>query len=139
MTDADAVRIANESFYSALESLDLARMSDVWLHEESVHCIHPGGDLLQGWNAVRASWEQILARTGWIRVTPTGVDVRLAGDLAVVVCSENITAKQEGDVRVAVALATNIFRRAADGWRMIHHHASPAPVNVTQPFSGTVQ
>jgi hypothetical protein len=40
---------------------------------------------------------------------------------------------------VAVAQATNLFLRTSQGWRMIHHHASPAPVHVTQPFSGTVQ
>ena len=40
---------------------------------------------------------------------------------------------------MAVAQATNLFRLTPDGWRMFHHHASPAPVHVTQPFSGAVQ
>ena len=139
MSDLDAVRAANESFYHALEGLDLEGMSGVWLHEEWVHCVHPGGEALRGWAAVRRSWEQIFGRAGWMRVTPTGVEIRVEGDLAIVVCSENITAQQESDVRVAVALATNLYRRTPEGWRMVHHHASPAPVNVTQPFSGTVQ
>jgi hypothetical protein len=42
-------------------------------------------------------------------------------------------------VGVAVAQATNLFIRTGEGWRMFHHHSSPAPVHVTQPFSGTVQ
>jgi uncharacterized protein (TIGR02246 family) len=135
----EAVRAANESFYGALEGLDRTRMEEVWLHEESVRCIHPGSDVLLGWTDIRESWTRIFESTGWIRVTPTNIEVQVAGDLAVVVCAENITAKEDGDVRVAVALATNIYRRTAQGWRMIHHHASPAPVRVTQPFSGTVQ
>jgi ketosteroid isomerase-like protein len=139
MTDTEAVRAANEEFYGALEGLDLGRMTDLWLHEEWVHCVHPGSDLVHGWTAVRTSWEQIFTRTGWLNVAPTNVDIRMAGEYAVVVCCENITSKHEGDVRVAVALATNIYQRTAAGWRMVHHHASPAPVNVTQPFSGTVQ
>jgi uncharacterized protein (TIGR02246 family) len=139
VTDEGAVRAANESFYAALETLDLARMSAVWLNDESVRCIHPGSDVILGWTAVRASWERIFSNSGWMRVTPTSVEIRRAGDVAVVFCAENITAKQDGDVRVAVALATNVYQKTAEGWRMIHHHASPAPVNVTQPFSGTVQ
>ena len=40
---------------------------------------------------------------------------------------------------VAVAQATNLFRLTPDGWRMFLHHASLAPVHVTQPFSGVLQ
>jgi uncharacterized protein (TIGR02246 family) len=139
VTEVDEVRAANDSFYAALEGLDAARMDEVWLHESTVRCIHPGADVIQGWESVRASWEACFSQTGWIRVTPTAVEVRLAGDLAFVVCAENITAQQDEDVHVAVALATNVYQRTPAGWRMIHHHASPAPMKVTQPFSGTVQ
>lgn len=139
MTDFDSVRAVNESFYAALEGHDLVGMSGVWLHEDWIHCVHPGGEALRGWPTVRSSWEQIFVRAGWMRVTPTSVEIRIDGDLAIVVCCENITAQQESEVRVAVALATNLYRRTPGGWRMVHHHASPAPVNVTQAFSGTIQ
>jgi len=139
MTELEAVREANESFYAALEGHDLARMSGLWLHEDWVHCVHPGGEALRGWETVHTSWRQIFERGGWMRVTPTGVEIRIEGDVAVVVCSENITAEYQSEVRVAVALATNLYRRTPAGWRMVHHHASPASVNVTQPFSGTIQ
>ena len=114
-------------------------MERLWLHEAWVRCIHPGWDVLVGWETVRQSWEQIFASTSWIRVTPTSVDVQVLGDVGIVACAENITATSDGDVGVAVAQATNLFLRTPEGWRMFHHHASPAPVHVTQPFSGTVQ
>jgi ketosteroid isomerase-like protein len=135
----DALREANERFYRALEGLDVAAMERLWVRDGWVRCVHPGWDILGGWEAIRQSWEQIFANTRWLRVTPTSVEAVVIGDLGLVVCSENITATTEGDVGVAVAQATNVFRMTADGWRMFHHHASPAPVRVTQPFSGTVQ
>ena len=142
MEDGHAIETlqeANARFYRALEELDLRTMERLWTHESWVRCVHPGWDILVGWEAVRQSWEQIFANTRWLRVTPTTIEAMVIGDVGLVVCSENITATTEGDVGVAVAQATNVFRKTADGWRMFHHHASPAPVRVTQPFSGSVQ
>jgi hypothetical protein len=139
MSDVEELRAANDRFYRALEELDMEDMEALWLHEPWVRCIHPGWDVLVGWRQVRESLEQIFASTGWMRVTPTACDVHLFGDIGMVACAENITASRDSDVGVAVAQATNLFRRTPEGWRMFHHHASPAPVRVTQPFSGTIQ
>jgi ketosteroid isomerase-like protein len=135
----DQLREANDHFYRALETLDLAAMERLWLHAPWVRCIHPGWDVLVGWEGVLESWRRIFEDTPWIRVTATQVQVEVFGDVALVGCAENITTGQDGDVVVAVAQATNLFMRTADGWRLIHHHASSAPVHVTQPFSGIVQ
>jgi ketosteroid isomerase-like protein len=137
--ERDMVRRVNERFYHALESLDLEAMSVVWLHDPIVACVHPGWDVLVGWEAVRGSFEQIFASTTWMRVTATAARVEVFGDVGIVCCAENITGKSGDDVNLAVAQATNLFRRTPGGWKMIHHHASPAPVQVTHPFSGIVQ
>lgn len=137
--DREVLREVNERFYRALESLDLEAMDRIWLHEGWVRCIHPGWDALVGWDTVRRSWEQIFTNTRWLRVTPTDVDVQTFGDVGIVACAENITAKSEEDVGVSVAQATNLYRRTPEGWRMICHHASPSPVQITHPFTGTVQ
>jgi ketosteroid isomerase-like protein len=137
--DRGALQEANELFYKALEGLDLEMMDRVWLHEGWVRCVHPGSDVIIGWPLVRKSWEQIFANTRWIRVTPTGVEMNAFGEVGLVACSENITATSGGEVGVAVAQATNLFRKGPGGWRMIHHHASPSPVSVTQPLRGPIQ
>ena len=139
MDDREAIRRVNDRFYQALESLDLPAMEKLWLHESWVHCVHAGWDAIEGWDAIRKSFEQIFANTSWLRVTPTAVRVVAFLDFGIVSCAENITLKTDEDVGLAVAHATNLFRKTSEGWKLIHHHASSAPVQVTHPFSGTIQ
>jgi ketosteroid isomerase-like protein len=139
MGDEKDLHQLNLLFYRCLETLDMACMEGLWLQEDWIRCIHPGWDVLVGWDAIRESWEQIFASTNWMRITPTATDIHVLGATAIVACSENITTAQDGDLGVAVAQATNVFLRTREGWKMIVHHASPAPVLITQPFSGKVQ
>ena len=139
MGDEKELQRLNLLFYRCLETQDLDGMETLWVREDWVRCIHPGRDVLVGWDAIRQSWEQIFAGTNWIRVAPTSVDIHVLGPIAIVACSENITTARDGDLGVAVAQATNLFLRTGEGWKMVVHHASPAPVVITQPFSGTVQ
>jgi ketosteroid isomerase-like protein len=119
-----AVEDANARFYRAFETLDIAEMDRVWAHGEHVKCVHPGWPLLTGWDAVRSSWETIFANTEEMRFTISHVRVEAGDDLAWVTCTENILSDVQGRVGVTAILATNLFERGPDGWRMIHHHAS---------------
>ena len=47
---------ANRGFYDAFEARDLDAMSDVWEHDDTVVCTHPGWRTLHGWGAVAGSW-----------------------------------------------------------------------------------
>jgi ketosteroid isomerase-like protein len=141
MDDEKELHRLNLLFYRCLETLDMACMESIWLREDWVRSVHPGWDVLVGWDAIRGSWERIFASTAWIRITPTDVKIHVLGDSAVVACTENITTA-DGDqlgVAVAAAQATSVFVRTPEGWRLVLHHASPAPMLVTHSFSGTVQ
>jgi ketosteroid isomerase-like protein len=122
-TAAD-VEEANARFYRAFETLDIEEMDRVWVHGEHACCVHPGWPLLRGWDAVRTSWQRIFANTGEMRFTLADVNVTVGGDLAWVTCTENILSEVNGRVAVTAILATNLFERVADGWRIVHHHAS---------------
>lgn len=120
-----AVRAANHAFYRAFERLSLRDMDAVWAHDGPVTCLHPGWPLCAGWDEVRASWATIFANTAAMafRVTDERIDVR--GALAWVVCVERVRSTTPSGERLAGAVvATNVFRREADGWRLVHHHAS---------------
>ncbi len=120
----EAVRAANERFYHAFESLSLSEMAPLWVHEERVACVHPGWPRLTGWEAVRDSWDAIFRNTREMRFTVTDLQVEVRGDLAWVVCTENILSEARGNLSVTAILATNVFERHGGDWLLVHHHAS---------------
>jgi ketosteroid isomerase-like protein len=128
-----AVERANARFYRAFEALDLAEMDAVWAHDDHVRCVHPGWQLLTGWEDVRAAWETIFKNTEEIRFTLSDVLISIHDDIAWVTCTENILSGREGRIAVTSVLATNLFERHGSEWRLIHHHASHILTPTTPP------
>jgi len=124
VSDADDVVETNARFYRAFEALDIGEMDRVWAHGPHVKCVHPGWPLLVGWDAVRESWDAIFTNTAEMRFTLSNVSAGVGGELAWVTCTENILSEVSGRVSVTAILATNLFERDGDRWRMVHHHAS---------------
>jgi ketosteroid isomerase-like protein len=137
----EAVEQANKGFYHALENADLEVMSSVWLHDDWVKCVHPGWDLITGWEKIRESWAQIFSGNVGMRVAATDVDIKVEGDFALVSCYELLAVFVDRNKAPVSArtTATNLFQRASGEWRMVHHHASQvlnAPlVNDSEGFS----
>ena len=132
MTDAKeraAVERVNAAFYEAFENADLDTMRDLWLdHEESL-CVHPGALPVRGTAAISRSWALIMANTPYIQFFLTDVEVSVRGEVASVTCTENVLTADDragpdgfGGAR---AVATNVFVRTPEGWRLWIHHASP--------------
>ncbi|HSD09852.1 MAG TPA: nuclear transport factor 2 family protein [Candidatus Binatia bacterium] len=119
------MRRANLAFYRAFESLDVKKMQDVWLQSARVQCTHPGWRRLVGYAAVMDSWERIFESTFEMSLDLTGVEISVVGNLAWVVCTENITSRTYDGVSRAQVEATNLFERHGGEWRMVHHHGSP--------------
>ena len=93
----EEVTKANQRFYEAFESLDIAKMDEVWAHLEYVTCVHPGWTLRSDWPAVRDSWVLIFNNTFSMKFELTEVMVQVAGDMAWVICVENITSQQSDE------------------------------------------
>jgi ketosteroid isomerase-like protein len=134
--EAAAVEQANQAFYNSMENSDLDAMEELVLTgplAESVSVVHPGWPVLRGRREVMRSYAVIMANTEYIQFFLTDVEVAVDGDTALVTCTENILAggpaepdaDGPGPLVGGLVVATNLFRRTPDGWRLWVHHGSP--------------
>ncbi len=155
-TDVEQVALANTAFYEALERGDFDKVSELWLDSEAdevtgddddrtdesvdgtadgdaISCVHPGWPVLTGRGEVLRSYALIMANTEYIQFFLTDVKVGVAGDTALVTCTENILSGgpppegggELGPLVGQLVVATNVFRRTPEGWKLWSHHASP--------------
>jgi ketosteroid isomerase-like protein len=123
---------AEAAFYQAFEAADVPAMLRVWDDAGTVTCIHPMGARIEGRESVGESWRQILGPGPRLKVRITRVRATLAEGIAVHVVDEVVTIVEDG--REAIIQSTNVYRRTArGGWRMVLHHASPAPTPRREP------
>ena len=120
----EEVTRANEEFYQGFESLEIARMDGIWAHQEYVTCIHPGWSIRVGWSAVRDSWVVIFNNTFSMKFDLTELQVQVAGDVAWVICTENITSRLGETMQNSRVVATNFYEKIENSWKIIHHHGS---------------
>ena len=126
---------AENAFYEALERCDLEAMMAVWAEDEDIVCVHPGGVRLAGQDQVRESWARLFAGGPQARLQ-VSAQVTIGGMmLAVHSVHEAFTlpGAKPGDPAPAPIVATNVYLRTAAGWKMIVHHASPAPAQGEPP------
>jgi len=126
MSAADEVERANALLYSAFETGDVDLMQSVWdeADGDALVCVHPGWPMLRGRAAVLRSWSAVMANTDYIQFFLTDVEVSVQGDTAVVTCTENVLTSADVGENASV-VATNVFVRRPDGWRLQVHHGSP--------------
>ncbi|PYP88053.1 MAG: DUF4440 domain-containing protein [Blastocatellia bacterium AA13] len=135
----EQIEEANARFYRALESGSIQLMDELWLHDESARCVHPGWDMISGWERVKKSWERIFESGQKIKVAPTDLQIFRAGEVACVTCKESITIFDEDSFDSALAVATNLFVRNGSDWLIMLHHSSPVPILVPDTATDTIQ
>lgn len=128
---------ANDRFYLALTQADLNLMTDVWSHSEDAQCVHPGWDRLQGWEAIRESWQAIFNNQGPSPIAASDAKINWCEEMAWVNCIENISTP-DSDLQIIRTVCTNIFRHEQGEWKMIIHHASLASQVIATPSQSPV-
>jgi ketosteroid isomerase-like protein len=130
--DADDVEAA---FYDALQNGDIEKLMACWADEDEICCIHPGGPRVVGANAIRATFEAMFAN-GSIRAWPEKVRKTVSIASSVHNLLERVEVLTPSGPTQAWVIATNVYHRTAQGWRMVAHHASPGTTSEIQEVSG---
>jgi len=123
---------AEAAFYAAFEARSLDAMMAVWGSDDSIACIHPLAAPLNGHAAVAEGWRSMFEAAGQFRVQIETVHEMREAAQVIRIVREYLIIGQETEPRPPI-LATNVYRKEADGWRMVLHHASPLQVGSTPP------
>ena len=126
------------AFYDALQHGEVDRLMDCWADEDDIVCVHPGGPRLVGPVAIRAAFDAMFAN-GTIQASPQ--HLRRVESVASAVHSlvERIEVMTPEGPRHAYVVATNVFHKTAQGWRMVVHHASPGTEQAAEASTEAAQ
>ena len=123
-------------FYEALRRGDIDRLMALWSDEEEISCVHPGGPRLIGAAAIRAAFDAMFA-VGVIDARPERVRRLDTHSTAVHSVLERVRVMWPDGERFAWVVATNVYLKAAQGWRLVAHHASPGTASEVQDSTET--
>ncbi|MGZ8260845.1 MAG: YybH family protein [Caldimonas sp.] len=128
LASADDIELA---LYEAMRRGDVERLMALWSDDDEICCIHPGGERLLGPAAIRASFEAMFGN-GTIDAEPHRVRRLQSHSSAVHSVLERIRVATKDGVQFAWVLATNVYLKSAQGWRLVAHHASPGSATEVQ-------
>jgi ketosteroid isomerase-like protein len=120
MTSADETEA---SFYDAMRHGDVDRVMACWAEDEEIACVSPGGPRTVGTVAVRAAFAATLV-AGPVHITIEHVRRMETAVCAVHHVTEKVQAMTSEGLQTAFVIATNVYLRTPQGWRMVAHHAS---------------
>jgi ketosteroid isomerase-like protein len=115
---------AEDAYYDALEDGDLDALLSVWAETDEVCCLLPMHPLAQGRSAVRDAFARLLARGQGIALSVKHLGWIDAGEMVIHLVEESPQQRAPGTPPVAV-YGTNVYRRGADGWRLVVHQNAP--------------
>ena len=127
-----------QQFYEALQRGDIERLMAVWADDEDISCVHPGGPRVVGAGAIRAAFESMFAN-GVIDARPEKVRRLQTHACAVHSVLEHIHVMTTDGPQTGWVVATNVYVKAAQGWRLVAHHASPGTQDEVQEINQAPQ
>ena len=119
------------AFYDALQAGDIDQLMACWADEDDIVCVHPGGPRLVGAAAIRAAFEGMFAN-GAVHAYPERVRKVESLGAAIHNVLERVGLVTAEGTQRAWVVATNVYFKTAQGWRLVAHHASPGRSEVAE-------
>jgi ketosteroid isomerase-like protein len=113
-----------QQFYEALQRGDIERLMAIWSDDEDISCVHPGGPRVVGAAAIRSAFESIFAN-GAVNARPEKVRRVQTHACSVHSVLEHILVMTPEGPQSGWVIATNVYVKGTQGWRLVAHHASP--------------
>lgn len=117
-----------QGFYDALHNADIEQLMACWAEEDDIVCVHPGGPRMIGPGAIRATFESMFAN-GSVQAHPERIHKITSLACAVHHLVERVEVITSQGAKQAFVIATNVYQKMPQGWRMVAHHASPGTPN----------
>ena len=111
------------AFYEALQCGDIEKLMACWADEDDIVCVHPGGARLIGAVAIRAAFDAMFAN-GSLQVRVEKIRIVESMSARVHSVLERIEVLTDEGPHHTHVIATNVYLKMAEGWRMVGHHAS---------------
>ena len=118
---------AEDAYYDALEAGDAVAMDEVWEASDKIACLLPMTPLTTG-PEVRRLWRAIFEQGARFEIEVRHHVWIENGDLAIHLIEERTGARHDGGSPPPAIYGTNVFRLGPDGWRLLLHQNSPAPL-----------
>jgi ketosteroid isomerase-like protein len=116
------VDAVEEAFYDALNRGDSLGLMSLWSDDEDCVCVHPSGERYVGVDAIRASWDTLLANGGML-ISPRSRRSYLGAVMVVHNLVEELQLCSASGTQVLSFIVTNVYSRSPKGWRILMHQS----------------
>jgi ketosteroid isomerase-like protein len=127
MEDVEPIVEAELVFLGALETLDVRRIMNCWSESDLSSMIFPGTEMARGVRGVRAAWESVAENTTKLKTVLKPIMVSRLGDIGWTFLGGTLVSTHGDETLSVEVYITNIYKREGEGWKLVHHHATPGP------------
>ena len=127
-----------QQFYEALREGNVEKLMSLWSDDDDIVCVYPEGARVVGPTAIRSAFEIMLAN-GAVNVRAENVRRVQTHASAMHSVVEHLQVMTPDGPRTGFVIATNVYMKSMEGWRLVARHASPGATGERRELPETPQ